>query len=89
MIYTGFLAILASSIDNKFIMYAISCFLFILIFVSLFKKSSILFWYLFIVWAFYPIFWIFHENKSLSNDYYDSCISILDLIAKIGFSFLI
>lgn len=92
MIYTGYLATLTSDSSLRLILYFISTFFLFYIF-SIIMQNSPPKWlssYFFIIWLFYPIFWILHEFKyGITNDIYNYLISFLDIISKIGFGILL
>jgi len=90
MIYLGYLGILANSVPDQIAFFILSSLLFLFIFFMVYQThpSPLLFWFLFIGWSLYPIFWILHQRKILSNNLYSEMTAFLDIISKIGYGLL-
>lgn len=91
MIYMGILAGKEDDYTLKMILYWISNFFFLTIFVLLWKRNppKFEFFYLFFFWSIYPIVWGLYEFLVIDSNAYGSIIPVLDMGAKIGFGFLI
>jgi len=92
MIYTGYLASMISDINFKYVMFAISTFFYLIIFLLLYtlKPPLLQFYFLFFAWMAYPILWILHQTDSgISNENYDYSISAVDIFSKIGYGLIL
>lgn len=87
MIATGFLAAEEYRVKRQYIFYGVSMFFFFFLFFVLLRLRPPmgLFSFLFFSWLVYPILWILHHRKILSNDRYRTAITIVDVISKIGY----
>lgn len=92
MIYTGYLASMIADYNYKYIMFAISTFFYLIIFLFLFslKPPATQFYFLFFAWMIYPILWILHQTEAgIDNQNYAYSISALDIFSKVGYGLIL
>ena len=97
MIYMGYLAAVADTVQKRNTLFAASSFFYLLVFVLVFwicsKTQLGLGLFLFLAWMVYPVLWYLHRvpdtEPYLNNNDYNSCIAALDVFSKVGYGLLL